>query len=194
MEPPHRHIDEGEAGRNRGQRALRQLGLFAAALLLVVVGGLFAGWLFAKGSPQRAASTLLGDFVVTEPNIGRQPPPEDEPVPTSGEHDGTARCGRVDQPVPVDDQLATLSSGAVVVQYRPQETSEADLALMDELARRDDVLVAPNPRLDDPVVATSWTQRMALPAATRELLVAFVSANQHLGPDAAAPCPRVGGQ
>ncbi|MEX2549695.1 MAG: DUF3105 domain-containing protein, partial [Nitriliruptoraceae bacterium] len=79
---------------------------------------------------------------------------------------------------------------AVAFQYLPHQIGDADLAALEALADGydSDVLVAPNPGLDAPIVATAWTRRMELETADPVLLEAFASAFRGRGPES-VDCP-----
>ena len=167
------------------------LGRFALALLAIAVIGLLAGIAYGRGTPERAAGTLLDDLVVVEDFRGddRKAADTDEPAPTSGDHVGDAVCGAVDEPLDADTQLASLAAGRVVVQYDPEEVQGSDL---DRLAAwhgayADRVVLAPNRRLDTPVVATAWTRRLPLRGVEASFLSTFVTAYAGGGPRP-APC------
>ena len=150
------------------------VGRLIAAVVGVTVLALVAGWLFGRTSPERAASTLLTDLVISEPVDSE---PLDPAAPTSGEADGTALCGVREHTVDREDQVATLAAGAVIVQYRPSQVGSRGLGDVRGLTEgRAPVLVAPNPDLGAPVVATAWTRRLGLDDVNRQLLSAFVTA------------------
>lgn len=117
--------------------------------------------------PSSARHMLPG---ATEPLYTSDPP-------TSGAHQPGAEVrGAVRQPISRPQQVAVLEEGGVLIQYRDQ----------DDLARRRlealaaaDVVVAPNPGLDAPVVATAWRRRLRCQAVDEPTLRAFVTA--HLG-------------
>jgi hypothetical protein len=174
-----------------GRRLRRSfLRLLAAAAGVAVVAAA-AGYLFARSDPQRAAATLVSDHVTEEPlqAAGRAPAVTDDLAPTSGDHDGRHHCGVRDAPLSPDDQLASLASGRVLVQYRAGDLSDADVAVLRDLAgeRSAELLLAPNPGLPAPVVATAWRHRMQLEGPQRELLSAFVTAFAGSGPEP-RPC------
>lgn len=159
-----------------------QLRLLALATVAVGVLGLAAGWLFAKGQPKAAAGALVADFVVDEaPGAiaadGTGPAVPDLPPPSWGPFaDGRLRCGRLDALAPAD-HLATLAHGVVVVRHRV-DLPPAALTVLADLAARPGVAVAPEPRLGNAVVAVAWGRRMVLDDVSRELLVAFATANR----------------
>lgn len=145
-------------------------------LLAVVVVGLVAGVLFSRTDPQRAATMLLGDQVVTEPE-GEM---TSAPAPTSGDAEAGPTCGMLSEPVDGQQQVDALAAGLVVVQYRdPDDADAVTEALAD---RPTEVLVAPNGDLDTPVVATAWGRRLRLDEVDEPLLRAFVTAHAGLGP------------
>jgi hypothetical protein len=91
--------------------------------------------------------------------------------PTSGPHKPTPPIsGVVHRPLSQPVQVGILERGDVLVQYDPA-LADADRAALEGLAGPR-VVVAPNPDLSDPVVATAWlykrTCRSAAVAALRE--------------------------
>ncbi len=149
--------------------------------LAVVVVALLAGFVFSRTDPQRAATILLGDQVLTEP----EGEVTSGPAPTSGQFDGGPTCGVVTDPVPPEAQVDALAAGIVVVQYRSADDATA---LTEALAGRPtEVLVAPNAEIDAPVVATAWGRRLRLESVEPALLQAFVTAHAGIGPRV-TPC------
>lgn len=182
-------VDESAPSRPRRLRTSLQR-LVLAVVAVAVAAGL-AGYVFGRSTPERAAATLISDRVAIEPSAGAgsAPADTDEPAPTSGDHLGSARCGIADAPLSADDQLASLAAGRVLIQYRPTDLGEDELARLRELTREraDEVLLAPNADLATPVVATAWTRRMPLDDVQRQYLSAFVTAYAGSGPDP-QPC------
>lgn len=148
----------------------------------VVVVGLVAGIVFSRTDPRHAASVLLGEQVITEPE-GES---TSGPAPTSGNGRGAPTCGMRSSPVGPVEQVDALRAGIVVVQYR----DDADAAATTEALadRSDQVLVAPNAELDSAVVATAWGRRLRLPTVNGQLLRAFVTAHAGIGPQV-TDCP-----
>lgn len=167
------------------------LGRFALALLAIAVIGLVAGIAYGRGTPERAAGTLLEDLVVVEDFRGddREPAGTDDPAPTSGDHVGDPVCGAADETLDADTQLASLAAGRVIVQYDPEavQGSELDRLAAWHQAYADRAVLAPNPRIDTPVVATAWTRRLPLRGAETSFLSTFVTAYVGAGPRP-APC------
>lgn len=170
--------------RARRRALLRRVATVAALAGLV---GLIAGGVYLAGSERRAARDLLGDRVVPEASLRRDhiPSATQDPTPTSGPHSGPAVCGVQSTPVPADAQIHALEHGAVAFQYRQEQTEDDEIAALEELAAGydTDVLVAPNPALDAPIVATAWRHRMRLDEADPELLEAFTTAFRGRGPE-----------
>lgn len=100
--------------------------------------------------------------------------------PTSGAHlPGAEASGAVRQPLPRPQQVAVLEEGGVMIQYRDQdETARRRL----ETLAGPGVVVAPNPGLDSPVVATAWRQRLRCQAVDEPTLRSFVTAHRGGGP------------
>jgi hypothetical protein len=186
--PPHRH-GGGDPSRPDRDRT-RSLRLFALAAFGLLVVGFGAGTLFGRADPPRAARLVVAEFTVTEDGPPDAPGP-DPAFPVTGPQRGDPVCGRRAEPLDAAAQVATLASGVVVVQHRPQLT-DAQEEVLEALVDRDRVVVAPTDALgaaDDPiVVATAWRQRMTLDRVDAELLDAFVTGHADRAP-ALADCP-----
>jgi drug/metabolite transporter (DMT)-like permease len=78
--------------------------------------------------------------------------------PTSGPHQpGRELSGAIDEPLSRPVQVGQLEAGKVLIQFR----EALEDATIDDLAALDDgVVVAPNPDLRDPVVATAWGNKL----------------------------------
>lgn len=99
--------------------------------------------------------------------------------PTSGPHRPSPPVsGVVDEPLPRPVQVGILERGDVLIQHRP-DVDAADLA---DLAA-DRVVIAPNPDLPSPVVATAWLHKRACTEPDVDALAAFVDARVGHGPD-----------
>jgi hypothetical protein len=194
--PPDGHPDPDEPDEPERRQTLGEaagkLGLAMAAVLVI---GLTGGYLFARTSPQRAASTVLSGVVVEEDVVGdaRRPADTDDPAPSSGDHVGEPQCGVAADPVDADTQLASLAAGIVVVQHGPDATA-TDVERLTAFAATypDAVLVAPNPALDAPVVVTGWGRRLVLDQAVTSLVNDFVTAYGGVGPRPADCTVRTG--
>lgn len=177
---------------DRVQR-LRTSGLppAAAALLLVVVMAA-CGSSGPSGSGGSAAGgcgadtrDLLDPGSLTHLLPGAPEPTYTTDPPTSGPHlAGATVAGVQDDPLPRPVQVAVLEAGGVVIQHTG-EVSSGDLRRLRRLATRS-VIVAPNPDLEDPVVATAWRHRLVCGSASGAALDAlerFVDAHEGKGPE-----------
>ena len=80
------------------------------------------------------------------------------PAPTSGPHQaGPVPTGAQDRPLPRPVQVALLEQGGVLVQHR--DLGEEDRRRLEARAGGR-LVVAPNPALPAPVVATAWGRRL----------------------------------
>lgn len=179
--------------RRRRWRRLRHHGrrLGLAGLVLAVVAGV-GGLVWLSGAERRAASGRLGDLVVREPDRGRAHTPSrtSDPAPTSGPHSGAAICGVRGGPVPPDSQIHTLEHGGIVVQYRDEALADGEIQTLEGFVNEvgSHILVAPNPRLDTPVVLTAWTRKMRLESLDMNRVRDFYTAFQGQGPES-VDCP-----
>jgi hypothetical protein len=102
--------------------------------------------------------------------------------PTSGPHKpGPELPPTVDEPITKPVQVGALEQGRVLVQYRPS-LDEADRAALEDLGS-DDVTVAPNPDLDDEVVATAWLFKRSCSEVDVDALRTFIEERVGKGPD-----------
>lgn len=102
--------------------------------------------------------------------------------PTSGPHKaGPPVEGVVDEPLPRPVQVGILERGDVLVQHAPDLTPEeqADLATL----AAPGVVIAPNPDLPAPVVATAWTHKRTCDAVDLDALQGFIDERRGKGPD-----------
>lgn len=99
--------------------------------------------------------------------------------PTSGPHLTTeAPTGALDAPLDRPLQLTALEVGLVLVQYLPDEVSDAQVEQLEALAS-DTVTVAPNPDLPEPIVLTAWTWKQTCGDVDAEAIRTF--AEEHVG-------------
>lgn len=176
--------------RRRRIRRFRRWGLTALAAI-VLLGGAGAVYLVTSAD-RRAAEDRLGDLVTVEHDLGRThvASTTNDPAPTSGPHSGAPVCGVVSRPVPVDAQIHALEHGAVAYQYRDADVGADGVAALADLAEDlgSLVLVAPNPQLDAPVVATAWNRKMRVDEVDVDRLRDFATAFRGRGPED-VPCP-----
>ena len=150
---------------------------FLLVMAGVVVAALVAGLVFSRTDPRRAANLLLEGRVVTEADGEATGPP----APTSGDAPAAPVCGVSEDPLSIDTQVGALAAGIVVVQYRDAGDAEEVVGAVAETSTQ--VLVAPNPDLSRPLVATAWGRRLELETIDGQALRAFVTAHAGLGPD-----------
>lgn len=102
--------------------------------------------------------------------------------PTSGPHQPSPPAdGALDEPLGRPIQVGVLERGDVLVQYLPS-LAAGDVDALEALAG-DGVVVAPNPELDEPVVATAWVHKRTCTAVDTPALEAFIEARGGRGPE-----------
>jgi hypothetical protein len=102
--------------------------------------------------------------------------------PTSGPHQaGPAVEGVVEDPIPRPVQVGILEGGHILLQHGP-DLPEDDLADLQALGGPG-VVVAPNPDLPAPVVATAWTHKRTCDAVDVAALQEFVDERSGKGPE-----------
>lgn len=100
--------------------------------------------------------------------------------PTSGPHQAARLSGVMADPVPGPVQVGALEAGQVLLQHR--DLASVDRASLERLAGPL-VVVAPNPALPAPVVASAWRTRQLCRAVDPVRLARFVA--DHAGKDPA---------
>jgi hypothetical protein len=120
------------------------------------------------------------------------PPSYNSDPPTSGPHGGSVPCGVRSDPVPDPPQVHALEHGAVMVQYRPEDLSSAEVRSVEGFGQREhEVMVAPRPDSTDPVEVTAWTKLLALDRVDSEKIQVLIDRYRGTtAPEAGAPCPR----
>lgn len=110
------------------------------------------------------------------------------PTPTSGAHSvSSARCGLITDGLPLEFAVHSLEHGVVVVWYRPdlEENLLPDLQVL--LGQWDShVIVAPNPGISEPIVATAWN-RLQRFEDVGQGLSEFIDVYRQRGPES-VPC------
>jgi hypothetical protein len=102
--------------------------------------------------------------------------------PTSGPHQpGPEVSGVVDEPLSRPIQVGLLERGGVLLQHDPDLPAE-DLETLRGLGG-DGVVVAPNPDLSAPIVATAWVYKRTCDAVDTGALSAFVDERADQGPE-----------
>jgi hypothetical protein len=125
---------------------------------------------------------------------GSTPPSFSSAAPTSGPHQvGFVEGGPRDQPVPPAIQVGALEAGAVLVQHRPDLPAAERTSLRALATGR--VIVAPNPQLDAPVVATAWQVSMRCRSFDLRSLRRFIARHggATAGPDLGGSVPTTSG-
>ena len=179
-----RRREEEARQRAARRRRLRNWGIIAfvvlAAILLIFVS--------TRPKPEVAG-------VERTPDKGRRHLAASEtydyrdPAPTSGPHSegASTSCGVLDSQPPLVESVHALEHGVVVIWYQPGETAIRD-ALADLVEKYDShVLVAPNPGIEKPVVATAWNRRMSFDKVDSKLRE-FVDTYRKRGPEQ-VDCP-----
>jgi hypothetical protein len=93
--------------------------------------------------------------------------------PTSGPHvSGAVPTGLVDGALPGAVQVAILEAGDVIVQYRDLTGDDLDEV---KLFAGHQVVVAPNPDLPAPVIATAWTYKLTCDALDIDAIETFIA-------------------
>ena len=102
--------------------------------------------------------------------------------PTSGPHQpGPEVSGVVAEPLTAPVQVGVLERGDVLIQYDPS-LGAAAAAELDAVAA-DHVVVAPNPDLPAPIVATAWLYKRTCDAVDADALRAFSDERAGNGPE-----------
>lgn len=118
----------------------------------------------------------------------------DYPVlpPPGGPHDQVwASCGFYTEPIRQEHLVHDLEHGAVWLAYAP-DLSDADVAVIEELAGAAKVIAAPYPDLADgeAVVATAWARQLRLDSVDdprlRDFVVQYEDGSQ--APEAGVTC------
>ena len=150
---------------------------------VVAVGA--AGFLIVQ---KAIPSELPG--VTSQPNEGRAHVASGETVayatatPTSGTHSvNSPRCGVLDQQLPPEFAVHALEHGGVVIWHQPTLGDDVVSGLREIVNRFDDrVILSPNDRLTDPVVATAWLRLKAYDGADPEI-ADFIETYRNRGPE-----------
>jgi hypothetical protein len=122
--------------------------------------------------------------------VGDEVPEYDSPTPTSGPYaGGEVRCGVFTEQIPLPEAVAALRVGAVVLWHRPDVDPAPLVARAEDEGQ--DIVVSPNPDIDDAVVATAWNRRKSYDSASDDEISKFVSTYQGRG-DEDGECPFAG--
>lgn len=105
-------------------------------------------------------------------------------TPTSGAHAvSSARCGLITVGLPPGFAVHSLEHGVVVVWYRPDLEESLLPELRTLLGQWDShVIVAPNPGITDPIVATAWNRLQRFEGVSAGLSE-FIDVYRQRGPE-----------
>lgn len=165
-------------------RRSRLIGLVVA--VLAALAAVTGAWVLVR--PEGAASCSSPVVDPLDPRSlqhalpGATPTYDTEP-PTSGPHQpGALAGGVISEPLPGPVQVGALEAGQVLLQHR--DLSPGERSRLEALAGAR-VIVAPNPALPAPVVASAWRTRQLCRAVDVDALSRFVA--DHAGHDPAHP-------
>lgn len=176
---------EAEARRRVARKSRIRRGAFA----LLAVGFIAAiGWVLVR---ELIPPELAGVERVASHGRSHLPPGQTgtyaEAAPTSGPHSPSSpRCGVYRRPIPLEIAVHALEHGAVVV-WHQEDLANTDLVALRELIGGFDgqVILAPNPELQSPIVATAWNRSKAYESAD---ITTFVETYRGRGPER-VDCP-----
>jgi hypothetical protein len=176
---------ERQEQQHRQQARRRRVGRTRNAVAggLVVAGLAYGLWLLVRPDPELAG-------VTRPPYAGQghvQGATYDSATPTSGPHDPRSpRCGIYREAL--DPALAVhgLEHGAVVLWYDASRPELVETLAEATRAFDSHVIIAPNARLDAPVVATAWNRLKAYEPDDAEI-TEFVDTYRQRGPER-EPC------
>lgn len=155
-----------------------------AAIAALVVAVLAVGWAGREGDGRGACDRPVQDPLdarsLQHVLAGAPAPSYATEPPTSGPHQSGRLAGVVGDPLSGPLQVGALEAGQVLLQHR--DLAPADRARLESLAGPL-VIVAPNPALPAPVVASAWRTRQLCRTVDVESLGRFVRA--HAGRDEA---------
>jgi hypothetical protein len=173
------------------QRSKRWVLLGVVVLLvLAVVNGSMR--FFDEGLPSEVEGAVRFDGLTSSVVDGAID--YDMRPPAGGPHAALIQeCGVYRVPVTDENAVASLAGGAVWLAYNP-DIASSDVEMLEDLAFGErDVILAPYPGLDAPLVATAWGVQLRVDdlSDNRVPLFLTVYANQDSAPDPTARC--VGG-
>ena len=156
-------------------------------LVLAVINGSMR--FFDDGLPTEVDGTVRFDGLTSSVVPG--PVDYELRPPAGGPHAALLQeCGVYRVPVTDENAVASLATGAIWIAYNP-EIAASDIELLEEVALGErEVILAPYPGLNAPVIATAWGVQLVLddPRDRRVPLFMTVYANQDSAPDPTARC------
>ena len=154
--------------------------VLAASAVLAGGGVAWLGRDRAPGSCSPPVQDRLDARSLQHALPGAPPPSYETEPPTSGPHQsGRLSGGVLTDPVPGPVQVGALEAGQVLLQHR--DLSPADRAALEALGGPL-VVVAPNPALPVPVVASAWRTRQLCRDVDADDLGRFVRTHAGHGP------------
>lgn len=171
-----------------GWRRVAWVGGIAAVIVLAVLVGLNVT---SPPPAELAAVETFPDMGTDHIPAGVSPPEYNSDPPTSGPHlDTPAPCGIYRRPVPDVSVLHSMEHGAVVIHYDPS-IEPARQAQLEDIARsiNGELIVAPRLDMEDELVLTAWTKRLALDRIEENVIRAFAAQFANRSPEGAASCP-----
>jgi hypothetical protein len=163
----------------------RRRSLVVAALLALLVAGALLAWTgrgTGSGACDRPTDDPLDPQSLQHPLPGAPPPTYATEPPTSGPHQPGRLAGVMGEPIPNAVQVGALEAGQVLFQHR--DLAPAERSRLEALVGPQ-VVVAPNPALPTPVVASAWRTRLLCAAVDVDALRAFAA--DHAGGAPAHP-------
>lgn len=157
--------------------------IVAAVGLAVFIGTSGGGGTANAGAPEGTEFVEVGDATHVEGEI--QHPAGD--VPAGGPHNPRwLNCGIYDAPVPSENAVHSLEHGAVWITYQGVSDDEVE-TLNGVAARRQKMIVSPEPDQAAPIRLTAWGARLEVDSADDPRIVQFV--NEFEGSPSNAPEP-----
>lgn len=179
---------EAEARARAARKAkVRQGLLTAAAVAAVALAGFFVFSLFQPDEevPGVEKPVNLGrDHLLVGETFNYA-----SATPTSGTHapNAPSQCGVVTGNLPLEFAVHALEHGVVVVWYRPDLAEEVVPQLAAMIQEWDShVIVAQNPRITEPLVATAWNRRKVFDEVGPDV-AEFIDVYRGRGPES-VPC------
>jgi hypothetical protein len=176
-----RNREQRRAEQEAQERRKKWMGRARKAALPVAggVGVMTVALLLFGGNPELPDVVRVPE-AETVVVVGDQVPEYDSPTPTSGPYaGGEVTCGVFAEQVPLPEAVAALRVGAVVLWHDPDVDPAPLVAIAEEVGQ--DIVVSPNPDLEDAVVATSWNRLKAYDSPADDEIAKFVSTYQGRG-------------
>lgn len=151
---------------------MRKVGIIAAILLLLSVGGV-AFYMNEANKPGESVAQQPSPHIQNE---GEAHAAYSTDPPTSGPHlPGTAPWGISATPITKERQVHNLEDGGVIINYRP----DLDKTTVDRLAEvagaySTGVVMSPYPGLSQPIVLTAWRRIDRLEALDEARIRRFI--------------------